>query len=728
MAYQVLARKYRPQRFSDVAGQDHVTRTLLNALAQGRIAHGYIFSGHRGIGKTTIARILAMALNCRTAIGSPSRPSPEPCGVCDSCTEVRAGNAVDVIEIDAATNRGIDEIRELRDAARYRPARDRYKIYILDEAHQITDAAFNALLKTLEEPPDHVVFMMATTQPEDIPQTIRSRCQHFSFHAVKFDDILVQLRTIATEEQIDAGDDALALLAEAGDGSMRDALSIMDQAIASAPLASIGETGETGRPQLDAAQIRELMGTVPNTVFERILEAIGENQSAPVIEEVNRLLNAGNSASQLARQMVRYLRNVLMARIAGERTELLQLSPDERARAGRSALLFSEEDLTRFLGVMLRTFDELNYRQEPRFHLELGLLKLVHLQRLLPVEQLLSQLVSGAPSRAPGGTPPGGTGRTGRTDSHRSGAGSVPAPALVSAASPAVPPTSAAASAPAPVPAPRGPAPASAPVARRSSSAASPEEAAGSRPAYSPFEADGRRKGNEGSGQSHASEAASPIQNNNGPAFDPGPDQADTKADGKAETQALVQSLTQPDLADDPSGGEGPASQQQRSAPSPDADAGAHVDTPGRGHPSTESGSPTAASLDAVRDQVCAALEQARHNTAAALLGNGLWSEDGDRILVKVGAKKTMLGLAINAEVEKICRETMRTIANGSPPRQLTFMPGDPATTGGVARAPIVQSGPAGSVQARALDNPLVRQAQELFGAEVRSVVDLRNK
>ena len=234
MAYQVLARKYRPQRFPDVAGQDHVTRTLLNALAQNRIAHGYIFSGHRGIGKTTIARILAMALNCRNQIGSPERPTPEPCGVCDPAPRSAPATAVDVIEIDAATNRGIDEIRELRDAARYRPARDRYKIYILDEAHQITDAAFNALLKTLEEPPDHVVFMMATTQPEDIPQTIRSRCQHFSFHAVKFDDILAQLRTIADQEKLDADDAALALLAEAGDGSMRDALSIMDQAIASA--------------------------------------------------------------------------------------------------------------------------------------------------------------------------------------------------------------------------------------------------------------------------------------------------------------------------------------------------------------------------------------------------------------------------------------------------------------------------------------------------------------
>ena len=387
MGYQVLARKYRPQRFADVAGQDHVTRTLLNALAQNRIAHGYIFSGHRGIGKTTIARIVAMALNCRTEIGAPKRPTPEPCGICDSCIEVRQGNAVDVIEIDAATNRGIDEIRELRDAARYSPARDRYKIYILDEAHQITDAAFNALLKTLEEPPAHVIFMMATTEPENIPQTIRSRCQHFSFHAVKFDDILAQLKMIAAQEQVEAEDAALALLAEAGDGSMRDALSIMDQAIASAPV-------ENGRPVLAAAQIRELMGSVPNAIFERLLEAVAAGQSAELMEQLNVLVNAGHSPSSLARQMVRYLRNALMAKLGGEQTELLQISADERARAARTALLFTEEELTRNLQIVLRTFDDLNYRQEQRFHLELGLLKLIHAQRLLPIEELLS----GAPA------------------------------------------------------------------------------------------------------------------------------------------------------------------------------------------------------------------------------------------------------------------------------------------------------------------------------------------
>src|ERR1700752_1134714 len=281
MAYQVLARKYRPQFFRDVVGQEHVTRTLLNALTQGRIAHGYIFSGHRGIGKTTIARILAMALNCQHAIGSPERPTAEPCGICDACTEIRSGSAVDVIEIDAATNRGIDEIRELRDAARYRPARDRYKIYILDEAHQITDAAFNALLKTLEEPPDHIVFMMATTQPEDIPQTIRSRCQHFSFHAVKLDDIGGQLRSIATAENISADDATLDLLAAAGDGSMRDALSILDQAIAS----SSGN--------LTAESIRNLVGAAPAHILEEIMQAVYRGASEDILKQVDHLISEG---------------------------------------------------------------------------------------------------------------------------------------------------------------------------------------------------------------------------------------------------------------------------------------------------------------------------------------------------------------------------------------------------------------------------------------------------
>ena len=374
MSYQVLARKYRPQKFSEVIGQEHVTRTLKNAIAQGRVAHGYIFSGHRGIGKTTIARILAMALNCQ----SQDHPVPEPCGVCDSCVEIRGGNSVDVIEIDAATNRGIDEIRELREAARYRPARDRFKIYILDEAHQITDAAFNALLKTLEEPPGHIVFMMATTQPEDIPQTIRSRCQHFSFHAVRFDDIVQQLRDIAKQEGITYDDNALAMLAEVGDGSMRDALSIMDQAIACCGTTLSGDV------------VRGLVGTVSSDVLEEVMDAVARNSSADVLRAIDRLLVEGQSAQHFARQMLRFLRNVMVAKVAGSDSPVLQISSDERARVARVAERFSEEDLARFMQIMLRTHSDLGYKQEQRFHLELGLLKLVHAQRLLPLEELLS--------------------------------------------------------------------------------------------------------------------------------------------------------------------------------------------------------------------------------------------------------------------------------------------------------------------------------------------------
>lgn len=377
MAYQVLARKYRPQNFSEVIGQEHVTRTLRNAIEQARIAHGYIFSGHRGIGKTTIARILAMALNCRQS----EKPAPEPCGACDSCTEIRSGSAVDVIEIDAATNRGIDEIRELREAARYRPARDRYKIYILDEAHQITDAAFNALLKTLEEPPPHIVFMMATTEPEDIPQTIRSRCQHFSFHAVSFDDITKQLTDIAAKEGIKADAEAIAVLAEAGDGSMRDALSIMDQAIACCG-PEVTLSGEL---------VRGLVGTVSTEVMEQLMQCVAENSSERALRLVDGLMMQGQSPSHFAKQVVKFLRNCIVAKVAGNDASLLQISSDERDRALRVAATFSEEDLTRFLHIALRTHSELGYKQEQRFHLELGVLKMVHAQRLLPLEQLLSE-------------------------------------------------------------------------------------------------------------------------------------------------------------------------------------------------------------------------------------------------------------------------------------------------------------------------------------------------
>src|SRR6478735_1945327 len=222
--YQVIARKYRPQSFADVVNQEHVKTTLENAINQRRIAHGYIFSGQRGTGKTTVARILARCLNCDNG------PTDQPCGVCASCTEIAAGNAVDVIEIDAASNRGINEMRELRENVRYRPARDRYKVFIIDEAHQITNEAFNALLKTLEEPPEGAVFVLCTTEVHKVPNTIASRCQQFSFRSVEFAELIERLDYIAKQEGVEADQDVLAVIANAGEGSVRDSLSALDQA------------------------------------------------------------------------------------------------------------------------------------------------------------------------------------------------------------------------------------------------------------------------------------------------------------------------------------------------------------------------------------------------------------------------------------------------------------------------------------------------------------------
>jgi DNA polymerase-3 subunit gamma/tau len=599
MGYQVLARKYRPQRFADVAGQDHVTRTLLNALTQNRIAHGYIFSGHRGIGKTTIARILAQALNCRTEIGTTQRPTPEPCGVCDSCIEIRQGNAVDVIEIDAATNRGIDEIRELRDAARYSPARDRYKIYILDEAHQITEAAFNALLKTLEEPPSHIVFMMATTEPENIPQTIRSRCQHFSFHAVKFDDILAQLKMIAKQEEVEAEEGALALLAEAGDGSMRDALSIMDQAIASAPC------DPKNRPVLATAQIRELMGSVPNTVFEHLLEAVAAGESAPLMTQLNDLLNAGHSPQSLARQLVRYLRNTLMAKLGGEQTELLQISADERARAARTALLFGEEEITRNLQIMLRTFDDLNYRQEQRFHLELGMMKLVHAQRLLPLEELLSGVAS-TPVRSGGSSAPRTTPAAGRAAS-------------------------------------------SSPHASTSTSSAPP-------PPRSPF----------GSGPLMQSTQSAPMVDSHAVSGSvalaaPRPETAHVGAVIPFPAAPFPTALAHPsenEAHETESAPAGVPAPQSAIPPPP-------VQPSGPIAPALHANGPTP---EAVQKAIVAALAQAGHASASTLLSTARFTLEATSLRIEVpGMGKKMLALTVNAAAEKIIKQEMQRL--GGPAR-----------------------------------------------------------
>src|SRR6266571_4331221 len=552
MSYQVLARKYRPQKFSEVIGQEHVTRTLKNALEQGRTAHGYIFSGHRGIGKTTVARILAMALNCR----SSDKPVPEPCGICESCTEIRAGNAVDVIEIDAATNRGIDEIRELREAARYLPARDRYKIYILDEAHQITDAAFNALLKTLEEPPSHVVFMLATTQPEDIPQTIRSRCQHFSFRAVRFEEIVGQLKDLIGRENIEADEDALALLAEAGDGSMRDALSILDQAIASS----------SGR--LTAEQVRNLVGAAPSGVLENVMCAIAQGLSEEVLRLVDKLLTEGHSPAHLARQ----------------------------------------------LEIMLRTHGEIGYRTEQRFHLELGLLKMAHAQRLLPIEQLLSE--AGMPNA---GRPAG-------------------KPAIV-------------------------------PDARKMEGSSAP------RPGFvSPFAADSARKSKtELSSQSNA--AAS------------------------IRTPRVAGSVAAPVVM----GSAAPAAAPQTTLEA------------------SEEMTRQTADSGILRDAVLRALSDAGHHMLVSMLETGEWKLEASDLVIQVASSATVIDMSLGADAKRLAIAAASGLLGK--PIKLRVIPGGTPQNAGPTRI-----APNGSGRSRAEQDPIVRRMREKFGAEIRTIIDYRDK
>src|SRR5690242_15585543 len=379
--YQVIARKYRPQSFAELIGQEHVRTTIENAISQRRIAHGYIFSGQRGTGKTTVARILARCLNCVQG------PTTKPCGICASCKEITAGGTVDVIEIDAASNRGIHEMRELRENVRYQPARDRYKVFIVDEAHQITNEAFNALLKTIEEPPPWVVFVLCTTEAHKIPATIASRCQHFSFRSVDFEDLTARMAWICEQEGIQADAEALAVLAAAGEGSVRDSLSALDQAIACCGA------------KLNAGEVRALLGAFSLESLEQVSEALAAGNSRRMLEVVDELERNGHNLQHFARELSRYFRNLLVARIAGPDRRLLAASDAQREQFSQIAGGFSEEDLTRYLSLSLELFSDLQTSLQPRFHLEMGLVRLVHAGRLVSIEEALSGAVpAGAPA------------------------------------------------------------------------------------------------------------------------------------------------------------------------------------------------------------------------------------------------------------------------------------------------------------------------------------------
>ncbi len=374
MSYQVIARKWRPQTFADLVGQAHVTATLANAIRNNRVAHAYIFSGARGVGKTTAARILAKALNCVNG------PTPEPCGECDSCKEIAAGTSLDVIEIDAASNRGIDQIRELREMVRYAPAASRNKVVILDEAHMLTGEASNALLKTLEEPPDRVTFVMATTEPENLADTIRSRSQHFHFRALTFAEITGRLREIAQKEELEIEAGAFAVIARMAEGSLRDALSLLEQA-----RAYCGE-------KISDKEVRELLGVVPEDSLNELVEAIADGSAERVLSLVHTFQKDGRNLQHFCREAIRHMRNLLITRVCGADSELIAATPDQRPALAKAAALFSEEDLTRFFQILLQTDDDLRRKLDPRVHLEMGLLRLINASRLAPLEELLAEV------------------------------------------------------------------------------------------------------------------------------------------------------------------------------------------------------------------------------------------------------------------------------------------------------------------------------------------------
>jgi DNA polymerase-3 subunit gamma/tau len=393
MSYQVLARKWRPQRFDDVVGQQAVTRTLRNAIASGRVAHAFVFAGSRGCGKTTTARILARALNCVKG------PTADPCGECDACLEIAQGRDIDVLEIDAASHTGIDNIREVVIAGlAIAPVRNRYKVFIIDEVHQLSGPSFNALLKSIEEPPSHVVFVMATTELHRIPDTILSRSQVFEFRTIPTGIIVGQLRRIAQAEGLQVSDAALALVARSAEGSMRDAQSALDQVIAFA--------GQT----IADEDVAAVLGLVGRDLLFDIVEAVIDEDGPRAFALAERAIESGHDLRLVCRELSAVVRDLMMASVDPERLAEAEVAEGERTRLTTLAARFSREDLMRAFDVLAKAEQDIRVASQPRYHFEMALLRWMHLRKLVPLTDLLNGLGAGAssprgaaPARSAGG-------------------------------------------------------------------------------------------------------------------------------------------------------------------------------------------------------------------------------------------------------------------------------------------------------------------------------------
>jgi len=372
--YEVLARKYRPQTFSELTGQEHVSRTLQNAIDSGRIAHAFLFSGARGVGKTSTARILAKTLNCERGV------SHEPCNVCPLCVEITKGTSTDVFEIDGASNTGVDDIRELRDNAKYLPSHSRFKIFIIDEVHMLSTNAFNALLKTLEEPPEHVKFIFATTEPHKLPITILSRCQRFDFKRVSLTKIVARLRYIADAEGITVNDSALALIARKGDGSMRDSLTAFDQVLA---CCGSNVTDE---------DVVTLIGAVDRKLLADISAAVFGNDTQSVLAGVKQVDEVGYHLRQFCQELIEHFRYLLVIRSAKKPEEILDLSQPELEELRQQAGSLSAQDIQRRLTLLLKADAEMAFASFPRLVLEMALLKAATLEPVIPILDLLEKL------------------------------------------------------------------------------------------------------------------------------------------------------------------------------------------------------------------------------------------------------------------------------------------------------------------------------------------------